>query len=81
MNDQINNPSHYKSKGIEAIDVIEAFELNFRLGNTIKYILRSGKKGNAKQCLEKARWYLDREIKNHDNDHIAGDGKVMIKSS
>lgn len=64
--DHVNHPPHYKSAaGIEVIDVIEAFDLNFRLGNTTKYILRAGRKGNARhrsEDLKKARWYLDREI-------------------
>lgn len=60
--DPVNNPSHYKSGGMEAIDVIEAFKLGFRLGNCVKYILRAGKKGNRLEDLKKARWYLEREI-------------------
>ena len=62
MNDPVHNPPHYKSGGIEAIDVIEAFELGFNLGNVLKYVLRSGRKGDALEDLEKAAWYLDREI-------------------
>ena len=62
MSDPVHNPSHYKSGGIEVIDVIEAFELNFRLANVIKYVLRAGRKGDALEDLEKAAWYLDREI-------------------
>jgi hypothetical protein len=62
MNDPVHNPSHYKSGGIEVIDVIEAFDLNFRLANVIKYVLRAGRKGDMLQDLEKAAWYLDREI-------------------
>ena len=62
MNDPVNNPPHYKSGGIEVIDVIEAFELGYRLGNVIKYVLRAGRKGDALEDLEKAAWYLDREI-------------------
>jgi hypothetical protein len=61
--DVVNAPSHYQSgTGLEAINVIEAFELGFRLGNAVKYILRAGKKGNRLEDLKKARWYLDREI-------------------
>lgn len=62
VSDPVNNPSHYKSGGIEVIDVIEAFELGFRLANVIKYVLRAGRKGDALEDLEKAAWYLDREI-------------------
>lgn len=56
------HPSHYKAGGLEAIDVIEAFGLNFRLGNAIKYILRAGRKGAIVEDLKKARWYINREI-------------------
>jgi len=63
--DVVNNPLHYKSGGIECIDVIEAFNLNFNLGNAIKYILRAGRKNDKTktQDLEKAAWYLNRQIK------------------
>ena len=44
------------------IDVIEAFNLNFKLGNAIKYILRAGKKDSITQDLRKAIWYIEREI-------------------
>ena len=61
----VDHPTHYQSKtGLEAIDVIEAFDLNFNLGNVIKYILRCGKKDAAVQELAKAKWYLEREIAN-----------------
>ena len=61
--DLVNQPPHYKSVGgIESIEVIESFELNFNLGNAIKYILRCNKKGNKKQDLEKAQWYINREL-------------------
>ncbi|MGO3017897.1 MAG: DUF3310 domain-containing protein [Anaerococcus sp.] len=57
-------PDYYKSKGIETIDVIEAFDLNFNLGNVIKYVLRAGKKqGEEKEKdLNKALFYLKREV-------------------
>ncbi len=59
--DIVNKPPHYIGVGIEAIDVIEGFDLNFHLGNVLKYILRHKKK-NGLEDLQKARWYLDREI-------------------
>lgn len=62
MSDPVHNPSHYQSGGIEVIDVIEAFGLGFHLGNVVKYVLRAGRKGDALEDLEKAAWYLDREI-------------------
>ena len=63
---KVDHPTHYrKDTGHEAIDVIEAWQLNFNLGNTVKYISRNGLKDPDKyiEDLEKARWYLDREIK------------------
>jgi hypothetical protein len=62
MNEQVNHPEHYQSTNIEAIDVIEEFDLNFNLGNVVKYILRAEKKWDKKQDLEKAEWYLKREL-------------------
>jgi hypothetical protein len=62
----INNPEHYggKQNTYEAIKVIEAWDLNFHLGNVVKYISRAGKKDKTKlkEDLEKAKWYLDRFI-------------------
>ena len=61
--DPVNHPEHYKAGGIEVIDFIEAKDLNFRLGNAVKYISRAGKKAtDPVQDLEKAAWYLKREI-------------------
>ena len=61
--EMINHPSHYNMGKFEAIDVIEDWQLNFNLGNTVKYISRAGHKDNIIQDLKKALWYLDREIK------------------
>ena len=60
-NKNVSHPNHY-NQGIEAIDIIESWDLNFSLGNAIKYILRSPYKGKQIEDLEKARWYIDREI-------------------
>jgi hypothetical protein len=60
--DPVNHPAHYKYGGIETIDFIEAKELGYNLGNVVKYITRSDHKGNRKQDLEKALWYLQREL-------------------
>lgn len=55
-------PSHYQRNGMEAFDVIEAFELDFNLGNVFKYVARAGYKGDKLEDLKKARCYLDRAI-------------------
>lgn len=61
--DLVNHPAHYKTGGIETIDFIEAKDLNYRLGNVVKYVARAGKKAtDPVQDLEKAAWYLQREI-------------------
>lgn len=62
MHDPVNHPEHYKYGGIETIDFIEAKELNYNMGNAVKYITRADHKGNRKQDLEKAIWYLKREL-------------------
>jgi hypothetical protein len=64
MNEQVNHPQHYggAENPYEAIKVIEAWDLGFCLGNTVKYISRAGKKDNIVQDLKKAKWYLERKI-------------------
>ena len=60
--DPVNSPAHYTIGGIETIDFIEAKELNYHLGNAVKYIVRAEHKGKKKEDLEKAIWYLNREL-------------------
>ena len=60
--DPVNHPAHYKTGGIETIDFIEAKEFNYNMGNAVKYISRAEYKGNKQQDLEKAIWYLNREL-------------------
>lgn len=62
MPDPVNHPSHYTTGGIETIDFIEAKNLNYNLGNVVKYITRADHKGNRLEDLQKAKWYLEREI-------------------
>lgn len=60
----VNHPAHYGGDTTyEAIKVIEAWELGFCLGNTVKYISRAGKKADEMEDLLKAQWYLARRIK------------------
>lgn len=65
--ESVTHPPHYGGADdpYEAIKVIEAWEVSFCLGNVLKYIRRAGKKdGDRAMDLEKARFYLDREIAN-----------------
>lgn len=83
MEDNVNNPAHYKTGGIETIDFIEAklgkegFEAYCR-GNALKYLSRAGKKINEVEDIKKAIWYLNREIatiekvENHFSDNLPG---------
>ena len=58
----VNHPKHYAGKKFEVIDIIEDFSLNFNLGNALKYLLRCNKKWNTIEDLQKAVWYINREI-------------------
>jgi hypothetical protein len=58
----VNSPLHYQGNRFEVIDIIDDFNLSFNTGNAIKYILRADKKGNQKQDLLKAIWYLEHEL-------------------
>lgn len=58
----INHPEHYNKGAIEAISIIEDWDLSFSVGNVIKYMLRAPHKGEELEDLEKAKWYLERHI-------------------
>jgi hypothetical protein len=64
QSDNVNHPPHYKTGGIETIDFIEAKSLNYNLGNVVKYITRADHKGHKLEDLQKAQWYLNREVAN-----------------
>lgn len=72
--EKVNHPKHYggEHNQYEAIKVIEAWDLGFSLGNVVKYVSRAGKKDKDRELedLEKARWYLDREINKLKNASI-----------
>lgn len=70
MSENVNHPNHYlANSGIEVIDAIEAWNLNFSRGNAIKYIARAGIKNPDKEIedLQKAAWYINREIERLQN--------------
>jgi hypothetical protein len=67
MKDPIN-PDYYKNYSIEVTDAIQSWGLSYTKGNIIKYIVRSGfKTKDPKQDLEKALWYLQKELLQYGN--------------
>lgn len=58
MNDPVNHPSHYTQFPREVIELTE--QLDFCVGNAVKYILRAPFKGATVQDYEKAKWYIRR---------------------
>ncbi len=71
--EDVDHPTHYQGSKIEVIDVIEDFDLGFLLGNVIKYVLRAGYKDDRLEDLQKAQWYLNREIKNEESRRQIGE--------
>jgi hypothetical protein len=68
LDDPVNSPAHYTVGGIETIDYIKAKLtpeefIGYLKGNVIKYTSRAGKKQDTIQDLEKAQWYMNRQIK------------------
>ena len=72
MIDNVNHPPHYRShpSGVECIEITE--HMDFNLGNAVKYIWRAALKGNAVEDLEKAAWYINREI-----ERLTMPGKIL----
>ena len=66
--DMVNHPSHYTQGGIECIDCIKSATVGkvgieaFCVGNAIKYLFRYEEK-NGIEDVKKARWYIDRLIR------------------
>ena len=62
VKDNVNHPPHYTKhpSGVECIAVTE--HMNFNIGNAVKYLWRAGEKGNLVEDLQKAVWYINREI-------------------
>lgn len=65
MSDAVDHPTHYNSNlsGVECIDVVE--HMTFNIGSAIKYLWRADHKGRQREDLQKALWYIDRELKRY----------------
>jgi hypothetical protein len=77
MNDPVNHPKHYTEhpSGVECIQITE--HMNFCLGNAIKYIWRADLKGGVED-LEKARWYVNREIERRYHEDRRNNKKASV---
>lgn len=60
--EMVDHPKHYNQGKYEPIDVINDWNLNFNLGNCIKYVARHEHKGKPLEDLKKAMFYLKYEI-------------------
>lgn len=71
--DMVNHPAHYTQGGIECIDALKAATVSKTgieavcTANAIKYLWRYEEK-NGIEDVKKARWYIDRLIKELEND-------------
>lgn len=76
--DPVNHPPHYRwlPNGIEVIDITESF--GFLLGNVLKYVMRADHKGKPIEDLEKAAWYLSREIANRKAKRDNGNTEQVV---
>jgi len=74
VDEVINHPAHYGGDSLyEPIKVIQAWGLNFALGNVLKYIYRDGKKdSDILEDLQKARKYIDFEIEHRERELQGG---------
>lgn len=68
-------PKHYNKFSITPFQVIDAWQLDFYLGNVVKYICRRNDKGTALQDLKKAQEYLNVAIKKLENDGTDNNGQ------
>ena len=80
MASMVDHPEHYKAGDLEVIDIIEAFDLDFHLGNAVKYILRAGRKTeDAGEDLDKAIWYINRFLDTQVVYELTNKGKAVAE--
>lgn len=79
-NEMVNHPAHYTLGGIEVIDAIEAWQLDFSLGNAVKYIARAKHKGKELEDLRKAAWYINRAIENAEENETLPQDQICCCS-
>lgn len=83
MEDNVNSPKHYTTGAIEVINFIEDKKLSFHRGNAVRYIVRAGLKNPDTEIedLEKAKWYLTRELEQLKSKEKKELTKVAIAAS
>jgi len=68
-NDPVQNPDHYTMARAECIEIIQDLGLGYHVATAMKYLWRCNFKGNKKQDLEKAKWFIERELEYLENDN------------
>lgn len=79
--DEVNHPKHYTShpSGVECITVTE--HMGFNLGNAVKYIWRADLKDGAEKDLNKAIWYIQRELKKRTKVALKKETTIAVESA
>lgn len=79
--DMINAPPHYRGEGgIEAIDVLEKYDLGLHLGTAVAYLLRAGRKGSKVEDIRKARWWYQRWLNSDPDEPMAWEDALEWRS-
>jgi len=81
MKEKINHPKHYNKGKIEVIDAIVDWDLNFCIGNVVKYVARHKHKKDSLEDLKKARWYLDYEIRKLEKEKASLENQRELQNS
>lgn len=69
--EKVKHPNHYvEGRRYEPIDVIDDWNLNFCLGNSVKYISRIGRKDNDIEDIQKAIFYLEYELNKRRKENV-----------
>jgi hypothetical protein len=71
--------AHYRKHQLQVDDIVAEWELNFRLGNAVKYLIRCNHKGTKHSDLVKAVWYIVKEATN-DNDTADKIASCLLES-
>jgi hypothetical protein len=76
MTEQISHPTHYNKGKTEVWDFILDQNLDFLLGNVVKYVCRAGSKGDPLTDIKKAKAYVDKYIQHLEAESGRKNGSV-----